>query len=98
MSEELEDGPVEVPITEVFDLHSFQPREMRAALEAWLEEAHARGFEYVRVIHGKGIGTQRDMVRRVLASSPYVVWFGDAPPDAGGWGATAAQLASGNQP
>lgn len=87
------DEPVRVPVTDVFDLHSFQPREMKAALEAWLEEALARGFTHVRVIHGRGIGKQREMVRQVLSRTPEVVHFEDAPPGAGGWGATIATLA-----
>ncbi|MCU0248435.1 MAG: Smr/MutS family protein, partial [Bryobacter sp.] len=47
---------IEYPITDTLDLHHFQPRDAKAALEAWLEEVHARGFTQVRIIHGKGIG------------------------------------------
>jgi dsDNA-specific endonuclease/ATPase MutS2 len=88
----LEDEPVHVPITDVLDLHAFAPRDMNAAVEAYLEEASARGFTAVRIIHGRGIGVQREMVRSVLARTPNVVWFGDAPSEAGGWGATIATL------
>jgi DNA-nicking Smr family endonuclease len=87
---EFEDSeePVEIPITDVFDLHSVPPRDAKAVVEAYLEEAHARGFRHVRIIHGRGIGVQRDMVRKVLARTPYVEAFSDAPQEAGGWGAT----------
>ncbi|MCS7043213.1 MAG: Smr/MutS family protein [Bryobacteraceae bacterium] len=87
--------PVPLEIRDVLDLHAFAPRDAKAALEAWLEEVHARGFRWVRVIHGRGIGVQREMVRRVLARCPYVESFSDAPPEAGGWGATVITLRGG---
>src|SRR5687767_9137379 len=60
-----EEQPVEIPITDVFDLHTVPPRDAEAIVEAYLDEAHARGFRYVRIIHGRGIGAQREMVRKV---------------------------------
>ena len=84
--------PVRLEITDVFDLHSIPPREVRAVVEEYLREAHARGFRSVRIIHGKGVGVQREVVRGVLARTPFVESFSDAPPEAGGWGATVAFL------
>lgn len=86
------DEPVEIPITDVFDLHSIAPRDARAAVEAYLEEAQSRGFRYLRIIHGRGIGVQREMVRTVLARTAFVESFGDAPVEAGGRGATIVTL------
>lgn len=86
------DEPVEIPITDVFDLHSIPPRDVKDAVEAYLEEAHALGFRYVRIIHGRGIGVQRETVRRVLERTAFVQEFSDAPLDAGGWGATVITL------
>jgi dsDNA-specific endonuclease/ATPase MutS2 len=86
------DQPVPIEITDVFDLHSVPPRDVKAVVEAYLEEAHARGFAGVRIIHGRGIGVQREMVRGVLSRTPFVVDFSDAPLEAGGWGATVATL------
>ena len=86
------DEPVEIPITDVFDLHSIPPRDARDAVEAYLEEAVNRGFRYVRIIHGRGIGVQREIVRAVLARTEFVVAFQDAPAEAGGWGATIVTL------
>ena len=85
-------GEVEYPITDTIDLHAFAPRDAKDAVEAWLEEAHARGFKALRIIHGRGIGAQRETVRKVLARTPYVLEFGDAPAEAGGWGATVVTL------
>lgn len=87
-----DDEPVEIPITDVFDLHTIAPRDVKDAVEAYLEEAHARGFRYVRIIHGRGIGVQRETVRRVLSRTPFVQEFSDAPMEAGGWGATVITL------
>jgi dsDNA-specific endonuclease/ATPase MutS2 len=87
-----EDEPVRIPVTDVFDLHSVQPREVEEVVEAYLEEAHRMGLKSVRIIHGRGIGVQRQIVRAVLARTPFVASFGDAPPEAGGWGATIARL------
>lgn len=84
--------PFRIPITNVFDLHTVQPKEVAAVVEAYLEEAYRLGIKSLRIIHGRGIGVQRQTVRTVLARTPFVVSFNDAPPEAGGWGATVARL------
>jgi dsDNA-specific endonuclease/ATPase MutS2 len=86
------DEPIPIPITDVFDLHTIHPRDVKDAIEAYLEEAHARGFTALRIIHGRGIGVQREIVRSILARTPYVAEFADAPAEAGGWGATIVTL------
>lgn len=84
--------PVLIPITDVFDLHSVPARDAQAIVEAYLQEAHKKGFKAIRIIHGRGIGVQREMVRAVLARTPFVEGFTDAPAEAGGWGATVITL------
>ena len=84
--------PVEIEITDVFDLHTIHPRDVKAVVEEYLEQAHARGFASVRIIHGKGIGVQREMVRSILDRTSFVVDWTDAPPGAGGLGATVVRL------
>jgi dsDNA-specific endonuclease/ATPase MutS2 len=88
-----EDEPFRIEISDVFDLHTVPPRDAEAIVEAYLEEAHEKGFTAIRIIHGRGIGVQREMVRRLLARTPFVRSFSDAPLEAGGWGATIATLA-----
>ena len=88
---------VRVEITDVFDLHSVRPREVRAVVEEYLYQARLKGFRRVRIIHGKGIGVQREAVRRILARTPFVEHYADAPPEAGGWGATVATLTAGDE-
>ncbi len=84
--------PVTLEIRDVFDLHTISPRDVRRVVEEYLHETHARGFPVVRIIHGKGTGVQREIVRGILARTPYVIDWTDAPPEAGGWGATIAHL------
>lgn len=95
MADDLTDSnePIRIPLTDVFDLHSVPPRDVKAVVEAYLEEAHKMRFEVVRIIHGRGIGVQREIVRSVLARTPFVVDYRDAPAEAGGWGATVVTLA-----
>jgi len=88
----MEEEPIRIPITDVFDLHSVPDRDVKAVVEAYLEEARAMGFRHVRIIHGRGIGARRQIVRAVLERAEYVESFGDAPAEAGGWGATVAVL------
>jgi DNA-nicking Smr family endonuclease len=84
--------PVDIEITDVFDLHTVPPREVKRVVEAYLEEARRKGFRSVRIIHGKGRGVQRATVRAVLSRTAFVVDWTDAPPAAGGTGATVAHL------
>src|SRR6185503_6358724 len=85
--------PVAVPITDVFDLHTIQPREVKLVVEEYLNEARRMGFRQVRIIHGKGIGVQREIVQTILRRTEFVLDWTEAPPEAGGWGATIVSLA-----
>lgn len=87
-----DEDPVRIPITDVFDLHSVQPKEVESVVEAYLEEASRLGLKALRIVHGRGIGVQREIVRAVLARTPGVLSFQDAPAEAGGWGATIVTL------
>jgi dsDNA-specific endonuclease/ATPase MutS2 len=91
----MDEAPVEVSIGDVFDLHSFAARDVQAAVEAYLEEAQRRGLRALRIIHGRGIGVQRETVRKVLERTPWVAHYSDAPAEAGGWGATVVTLREG---
>jgi hypothetical protein len=84
--------PARIQITDVFDLHSVPPRDVQGVVEAYLEEARRQGFCAIRIVHGRGIGVRREIVRAVLARTRFVVSYRDAPPEAGGWGATIATL------
>lgn len=86
------DDIVVMPIEDSIDLHAFQPRDVLAVVNDYLEEAAKRGFHEVRLIHGRGKGVQRANVQALLARHPLVESYRDAPATRGGWGATLAVL------
>jgi dsDNA-specific endonuclease/ATPase MutS2 len=88
------EDPVRIPITDVFDLHSVPPPDVKEVVREYLVEARRLGYTALRIIHGRGTGVQRQIVRAILAETPYVISFGDAPAEAGGWGATVVTLAA----
>jgi dsDNA-specific endonuclease/ATPase MutS2 len=88
----MDEEPIRIPVTDVFDLHSVPDRDVQGVVEAYLEEASRLRLRYVRIIHGRGVGVRREMVRALLMRSEFVETFGDAPGEAGGWGATVVTL------
>ena len=84
--------PVVIKFGDVLDLHSIPPRQVKAVVEDFLADARSRRVRWVRIIHGKGIGVQREMVRSILSRASFVADYSDAPPAAGGVGATLATL------
>ena len=86
------DEPVEIPITDTLDLHPFRPAEIKDVAREYLLEAHARGFRQVRLIHGRGIGVQRERIRALLQTLDFVETYHDADGSGGGWGATVILL------
>jgi hypothetical protein len=102
-AEVLEAGPVEpgdeisleavtLSLTDVLDLHSFRPEDTHRVVTEYLDGARRAGLGEVRIVHGRGRGVQRAIVRRLLAGAPGVAGFTDAPPTRGGWGATIVRL------
>lgn len=84
--------PFRLSVGDVLDLHTVSPRDVKIAVEEFLWEAHQLGYKALRIIHGRGIGVQRETVRKILSATPFVADFRDAPAEAGGWGATLVTL------
>ena len=84
--------PVILPLEDRLDLHPFKPNDIPSVVEEYLDECWRAGFSEVRLIHGKGIGVQRNIVRSALKKHPAVLSFRDAPLEAGSWGATIVAL------
>ena len=78
-----EPTPVILPLEDVLDLHAFAPKEIPEVVA---------GFPEIRLIHGKGIGVQRERIRMLLQVHPLVEEFRDAPAERGHWGATIVRL------
>jgi dsDNA-specific endonuclease/ATPase MutS2 len=86
-----EETVVDIETTDTLDLHMFRPRDVPSVVQEFLNAAAEAGIRRVRIVHGKGIGVQRRIVREILSSDPRVRGFADAP-DSSGWGATVAIL------
>jgi DNA-nicking Smr family endonuclease len=84
--------PIRIPIEDALDLHTFRPQDIPDLLEDYFSECIKAGIGSVRVIHGKGKGIQKRQVHKILKRHPLVQSFSDAPPEAGGWGATLVEL------
>ena len=84
--------PVVLPLEDSIDLHPFQPKDIPSVVEEYLQQCIDAGILEVRLIHGKGKGVQRNIVRSVLEKHPAVASFHDAPAEAGSWGATVVML------
>jgi dsDNA-specific endonuclease/ATPase MutS2 len=86
--------PVVLPLEDSIDLHPFQPKDIPSVVEEYLQQCIDAGILEVRLIHGKGKGVQRNILRSLLEKHPAVASFHDAPAEAGGWGATVVVLKS----
>ena len=84
--------PIVIPIEDHLDLHPFRPKDIPSVVEEYLEQCNEAGFSEVRLIHGKGKGVRRNIVRSLLSKLPAVLSFHDGPLEAGGWGATVVIL------
>ena len=84
--------PVKIDIEDVLDLHTFKPSDVPDLLEDYIIECVKVGIFSLRIIHGKGKGVQKKRVQKLLKNNPKVESFQDAPPEAGGWGATLVEL------
>ena len=84
--------PVVLPTEDSIDLHAFQPKDIPSVVEEYLHQCREAGILEARIIHGKGTGVQRNIVRSILAKNTSVLSFRDAPPEAGGWGSTIVVL------
>jgi membrane-bound metal-dependent hydrolase YbcI (DUF457 family)/DNA-nicking Smr family endonuclease len=93
-----EDDVAVLEITDHIDLHHFAPRDILSVVDAYLEAAWEKGFDEVRLIHGRGKGVQRARVQKLLSTHPLVISYKDAPQTRGGWGATIAWLAPRSEP
>jgi len=85
-------NPIKLPIQDILDLHTFNPKEVPDLLEDYFTECIKHGIFSVRVIHGKGKGILKKKVHSILKKNPLVNSYKDAPMEAGSWGATLVDL------
>ncbi|MGB3327814.1 MAG: Smr/MutS family protein, partial [Thermomicrobiales bacterium] len=93
----VEDRPsISVPVQEAvpleLDLRGRRAEEIAPLVERYIHDAYLMGMPWVRIIHGKGTGALRQVVREELKGNPVVAKSEAAGPGEGGDGATVAHL------
>jgi DNA mismatch repair protein MutS2 len=76
------------------DLRGQRVEDALPALDRHLEAAFMAGLPFIRIIHGKGTGRLRQVVRQALRESPHVSTFEPGQENEGGDGVTVAHLSS----
>ncbi|HOG45385.1 MAG TPA: endonuclease MutS2 [Anaerolineae bacterium] len=76
------------------DLRGRRVEDALPELDKYIDNAYLAGLPYVRIIHGKGTGALRQVVREALAQHPLVTSHKAGAREEGGDGVTVAQLAS----
>jgi DNA-nicking Smr family endonuclease len=92
MVTENSDSPIEFPIDGTLDLHLFSPEDTREAVLEYIRVCLEKQIMSLRIVHGKGIGVKREIVRKLLAEHPDVIAFRHESGSGGGWGATVVDL------
>jgi DNA mismatch repair protein MutS2 len=78
-------------VSMTFDMRGWRAGEVTDRLDRYLNDAYLAGLRQVRLVHGKGTGALRQVVRDVLGGHPLVVSFSGGGRD-GGEGVTVATL------
>ena len=90
-----ENEPIEYPIDGTLDLHQFRPNEVKDVVRDYIDCCLEKKIYNLRIVHGKGIGVQREMVHSILRQHPAVISFRHEGGSGGGWGATVVELSEG---
>ena len=88
----MKDDAREYPIDGTLDLHQFSPNETKEVVNEYIRVCLEQGILSLRIVHGKGIGVQRKIVRELLASHPNVASYRHESGSGGSWGATVVDL------
>jgi DNA mismatch repair protein MutS2 len=74
------------------DLRGQRAEDALIAMERYIESAYLAGMPFVRIIHGKGTGKLRQVLRDALRASPHVTRWEDGLRNEGGEGVTVAHI------
>jgi DNA mismatch repair protein MutS2 len=74
------------------DLRGVRTDEALSRVQSFLDEAVMFGLGHLRILHGKGHGILKEMIRNYLRSEPVVTSFGDEDVRFGGAGITVVEL------
>ncbi len=76
------------------DLRGQRAEDALDALERYIDSAYMAGMPFVRIIHGKGTGKLREVVRQALKGFEYVKSFESGKDNEGGDGVTVARISA----
>ena len=87
-----EEEPVIISTDGTLDLHQFKPSDAKELVREFIFECKRKGILSGRIIHGKGIGTLREIVHSELRKSKTIKSFQLGEYNTGGWGATVFEM------
>ena len=93
-----DDNLMDLPIDGTLDLHTIKPNEIKRLVPDYIEACLKKGIYKLRIIHGKGTGTLRNIVRSILEKHPSVADYYSEEGSGGGWGATIVDLRPDSEP
>ena len=76
----------------IVDVHGMRANEAIEELELYLDDALLIGNYNVSILHGKGNGILRQVVRQHLSKNEHVKAYHDEPIERGGCGVTVVEL------
>lgn len=95
---EVKANPVQRPVAaspgNEIDMRGWRAEDVAPALDKYLDDAYLAGLPWVQIIHGKGMGVLKSVVRELLAGHPLVQSYQPGAISAGGEGVTVAKLYS----
>ena len=74
------------------DMRGWRAEEVASALDKYLDRAYLAGLPWVHLIHGKGMGVLRQVVRQFLEGHPLVASVRSGEQGEGGDGVTVVHL------
>lgn len=80
------------PLDGTLDLHTFPPGEVKDLVPEYIRVCQEKRILQLRIIHGKGTGTLRRIVRSLLDKNPVVERYWEEGGSGGSWGATIVKL------
>src|SRR3989339_272406 len=92
---QVKDNFVKLPVTNLshrLDIRGEKPEEAEFEVIKFIDEAYVSGLARVEILHGKGTGALKKLVKEILKSHDNVKEFHFAPVDMGGDGITVAEL------
>ena len=84
--------PIKIEINGTLDLHQFNPKDTSELINEFISACHTERIYQGKIIHGKGIGTQRKIVHSKLKANNLVNDFWQGNETSGGWGTTFFSL------